>query len=174
MQHHLQIQIRIAQTVDRRDRRHHDHIAALQQCFGRGKTHLLDVFVHRSVFFDKGVGAGYVGFRLIVVVVRDKILDRILGKELFHLAVQLRRQRFVRCQHHGGPVQIGYHIGDGKCLARPGNAQQRLVCQAVFQALFQLADGLRLIAGRFEFGMQFENFTHGLGYPVEMCALRRP
>ncbi|MNE04660.1 hypothetical protein D3C80_971970 [compost metagenome] len=123
MQHHLQVQIRIAQAVNRRYRRHHDHIAAFQQRFRRRKAHLLDVFVHRGIFFDKGVGAGDVGLRLIVVVVRNEILDRILGKELFHLAIQLRRQSFIGRQHHGGPVEIGDHISDGECLARAGYAQ---------------------------------------------------
>lgn len=150
VQHHLQVKIRIACAVDRRHRRHHHHVAPFQQRLGGRKTHLLDVLVHRSVFFNEGVGAGHIGFRLVVVVVGDEIFHRILREKLFHLAVELRRQRLVRRQHHGRPIQIGYHVGDGECLARTGDPQQRLVRQAVFQPLFQLADGFRLIAGRFE------------------------
>ncbi|VTP65452.1 Uncharacterised protein [Leclercia adecarboxylata] len=90
----------------------HHYVTAFKQRLGRGQTHLLDMFVHRGIFFDKGIGARDVGFRLIVVVVRDEILHRIFGEELFHLAVQLRSQRFIWCQHHGRPLQIGDHVGD--------------------------------------------------------------
>ena len=87
MQHHFQIQIRIAQTVDSGDRGHHHHVATLQQRFGRRQTHLFNMFVHRRIFLDEGVRAWHVGFRLVVVVVRDEILHRVLREELFHFAV---------------------------------------------------------------------------------------
>ena len=55
VQHHLQVEIRVAQTVDSRYRSHHHHIAPLKQRFGRRQTHLLDMLVHRRILLDEGV-----------------------------------------------------------------------------------------------------------------------
>ena len=50
VQHHAVIFVRIAQTVNRRDRRHDDRVATFHQRFGRGQAHLLNVVVDRGVF----------------------------------------------------------------------------------------------------------------------------
>ena len=55
----------------------------------------VDFFVDLAVFFDKRVGAGNVGFRLVIIKVTDEIMDGVVRKEILELAVQLRRQRFV-------------------------------------------------------------------------------
>src|SRR3546814_1452302 len=67
---------------------------------------LLDVFVDRTVLVDEGVGARDVGLRLVVVVVRDEILDRIVREKLLELAVQLRRQGLVRRHDQRRPLQL--------------------------------------------------------------------
>ncbi len=161
VQHHLEIEIRIAQAVDRRHRGHHHHITTLQQRLGRRQTHLLDMFVHRGIFLDKRVGAGNVGFRLVVVVVGDEILHRVFREELFHLTIQLRRQRFVRRENHRRTLEIGNDVGNGEGFARTGNPQQGLVRQPVLQPLFQATNSLGLIPGRTESRIQFKRFTHG-------------
>ena len=116
MQHHFQIQVGIAQTVDGRYRSHHDNIATLEQRLGGGQTHLVDVFIHRGIFFDKGIGAGNVGFRLVVIVVGDKVLHRVFREERFHFTVQLRRQGFIRCQYHGWTLEVCNDVSHGKGL----------------------------------------------------------
>ncbi len=146
VQHHLEVEIRVAEAVDGRYRRDHHHITTLQQRLGRRQTHLLNVFVHRGIFLDKGVRARHIGFWLVVIVIRDEILDGILREELFHLAVQLRRQRFVGRQHHGGALQVSDNVGDGEGFPRTGHPQQRLVCQPIFQPFFKTTDRLRLVA----------------------------
>jgi len=123
MQHHLQIQVRIAQTVNGGHRRHHHHVAPFQQRFGGGQPHLFDVFVDRGVLLDEGVRTRHIGFGLVVVVVRNEILHRILRKKRFHFAIQLRRQRLVGRQHHGRPVKVGDHIGDGERFTGPRDPQ---------------------------------------------------
>ena len=71
----------------------------LEQRLGRRQAHLLDVLVDRGVLLDVGVGGRHVGFGLVVVVVRDEVLDRVVREELPELAVELRRQRLVVRQH---------------------------------------------------------------------------
>ena len=69
---------------------------------------------------------GDIGFGLVVVVVGDKILDRIIGKKGFKLLVELGGQGFVVGNHQRGPLHLLNHIGHRKGLARTGNPQQHL------------------------------------------------
>ena len=93
---------------------------------------------------------------MVVVVVRNEILDRILRKELAKLGIQLGRQRLIRRQYQRRAAAAGNHIGHGVGLARARDTQQRLVRQAVVQPFHQLGDGRWLIARRGERLMQPE------------------
>ena len=99
-QNHLVVFIRITDAVNRRNSRHNHHIAPLHQRFCAGKSHLLNVLIDRRIFFNKQIPLRHIGFRLIVVVVTDEILDRIQRKEITKLAVQLCCQRFVRRENN--------------------------------------------------------------------------
>ena len=74
-QHQLAVLARIAQAVDAGDRRHDDHVLALHQRGSGAQAQALDVFVDRRVFFDVRVRRRHVRFGLVVVVVRDEVLD---------------------------------------------------------------------------------------------------
>ena len=95
VQHHAVIRRRIAEAVDRRHRRDDDDVAALEQRLRGGQPHLLDVAVDRRVLLDVRVARGHVRLGLVVVVVRDEVLDRVVREELAHLAVELRGERLV-------------------------------------------------------------------------------
>ena len=77
------------------------------------------MFVHRGIFFDKGIRAWDVRFRLVVIVVRDEVLNRVFREERFHFAIQLSRQRFVRRQHHCRALQVSNDVGNGEGFPRP-------------------------------------------------------
>ena len=49
----------------------------------------------RRVLLDVRVRRRHVGLGLVVVVVRDEVLDGVVREELLELAVELRRQRLV-------------------------------------------------------------------------------
>ena len=53
--------------------------------------HPVDLFINGRVFLDITIGRGEIGFRLIVVVITDKILHRVLGEELRKLSIELSR-----------------------------------------------------------------------------------
>jgi hypothetical protein len=93
-----------------------------------------------------GVGARDVGFRLVVVVVGDEILDRVVREEVLELAVELRGERLVRRQDDGGALGLLDHLGHGEGLARAGDAEQHLVRSLALDALDEIAD--RRSAGR--------------------------
>ena len=60
---------------------------------------LVNLVVDGGIFFDVGVAGGYVGFRLVVVVVGNKVFNGIFRKKLFELSVELCRQGFVGRQN---------------------------------------------------------------------------
>ena len=84
---HRAIGLDRADTVDARHRRHDDHIVAFQQRAGGRMAHPVDLFVNLAFLLDEGVGARHIGFGLIVIVVADKILDRVIGEEALELPV---------------------------------------------------------------------------------------
>ena len=60
-----------------------------------GVAQLVDLVVDVGVFLDVGVGARDIRLRLVVVVVRDEVLDRVVREELLELGVELRGQGLV-------------------------------------------------------------------------------
>ena len=59
----------------------------------------LDFIIDGGILFDIRVRVGDVCLGLIVVVVRDKILDSVFREKLAELRAQLRGERFVVRQH---------------------------------------------------------------------------
>ena len=153
---HLRIGFHRADTVDAGHRGDDDHVVALEQRPCRGVAHPVDLLVDRGVLLDIGVGARDVGFRLVVVVIGDEILDRVVGEEALHLAVELCRQRLVRRQHQRRALHVLDHLGDGEGLAGPGDAEQHLVPLALAQRPVKLFDRLRLVARGLVLGNQVE------------------
>ena len=95
-QNHLVILGRIADTVDGRDRRDDHYVAPLHQAFRGRQAHLLDMFVDRGIFFDKQVTLRNVCLRLVIIVVRNEVFDRVVREKLAKFGIELRRQGFVR------------------------------------------------------------------------------
>src|SRR5215471_214898 len=115
-------------------------------------AHLIDVLVDGCIFFNVGIRSWDIGFWLIVIVVADKILHRIVRKELRKFAVELRCQRLVRGEDQGRLLHPRNHRGHGVRLPRPGYPEESLVLDAAVDALDQCLDGLRLITGRLKIG----------------------
>ncbi len=154
VQHHAEIRLRVAEAVDRRDRRDDDRVRAFEQRLGGRQPHLLDVGVHRGVLLDVGVGGRDVGLRLVIVVVADEVLDRVVGEELAELAVELGRERLVVRHHQGRALDPVDDVTDGEGLAGPRHSQQRLVRQAARESVDELFDRRGLVARRLVVGAQ--------------------
>ncbi len=148
VQDHAVVFRRIADAVDRRHRTHDHRVAPLEQRLRCRKPHLLDVVVDRGILLDVEVPRRHIGLGLVVVVVRDEVFDRVLRKELPELAVELRRQGLVRREHQRRPAEARDDVRHGEGLARAGDTQQRLEREAVVDALDELVDRFRLVAGR--------------------------
>src|SRR5256885_15479544 len=86
---------RSAEAVDARDRGDDHHVPALEERARRGMAHLVDLFVPGAVLLDVHVASGDIGLGLVVVVVRDEVLDGVLREELLELAIELGGERLV-------------------------------------------------------------------------------
>ena len=153
--HHALVFGGIAHRIDARERSDDDHIPPLAQRRRRAVAQTLDLLVDGGILFDIGVGRGDVGFRLIIIIVRDEILHRAVRKKLAELGAQLRGQRLVVGDDQRGALHA---LDDGSHrvgFARTGDTQQHLAGHAALHALCQRLDGLRLIALRLE--RRFEN-----------------
>ena len=104
------------------------------------------MFVYVGVLLDVGVGPRQVGFRLVVVVVADEVLDGVGGEELLELRRELGRQRLVVGNHQRGALDPLHDAGHGEGFAAAGDAHERLMAYAVLDGLRQPVDGLGLIA----------------------------
>ncbi len=116
-----------AQAVDAGHRGDHDHVAPHEEGRGRGVTQTVDLVVDGRVLLNVGVRRRQVRLGLVVVVVRDEELDPVLGEELPQLGGELGGQRLVGLDDEGRPLDLLDHPGDGRRLARAGDALQRLV-----------------------------------------------
>ena len=142
-----EIVLRRTDAIDARDARHDDDIPSGQQRPGGGLPQPVDLVVARRVFLYIGVTSRDIGFRLVVVVVADEVLDGVLRKEGAELAAQLGRQGLVRRHDQRRPLDLLDHLGDDHGLARAGDTHQDLVFLAPVDPFGQLFDRLRLTAG---------------------------
>ena len=97
----VQIGLRRAQAVDARHRRHDHDIAPRQQARRRGVPQPLHIVVDRAVLLDVGVGLRDVRLGLVVVVVRDEVLDGVVRQHLPQLVGELGGQCLVRAPSPG-------------------------------------------------------------------------
>ena len=147
---------RAAQSVDTGDGADYDNVISPHKGCRSGQTQLVDLIIDRRVLLDIGVSLGHIGLRLVVIIVGNKILYRILREKFLEFSVELRGKRLVMRDDESRLLQVLYDVGHGKCLARTGNAEQRLCLVALPESLRQSLDCLRLIAGGLIFRMKLE------------------
>ena len=155
-QQHAVIGFRRAQAVDAADGGDDDAVAALEQRPGGGKTQLVELVIDGGFLLDVNVAGGYVGFRLVIVVIRYEVFDRVVGEEALELVVKLGGQSLVVGQDQRRAIEPLDDLGHGEGLARAGHPQQHLVLFTVRQAAAERLDGRALVALRLVIAVQFE------------------
>ena len=86
-------------------------------------TKLIDLIVDSAVLFNIGIGIRDIRLRLIVIIVRNKILDRILREEFFKFRAELCCQYFIVRQYQRRPVNLLDNVRHRKSFAGTGYAQ---------------------------------------------------
>ena len=116
----------------------------------------VDLGVDAGVFFNVGIAYRQVGFRLIIVVIRHKIMHGIGGEERAVLLCQLSRKCLVVSDDQGRLFDLGNNVGNGKRLPRTGNPQERLSRQPAPESVQQPRNRLRLVAVGRELGLELK------------------
>ena len=147
-QQHAVIGLRRSQAVNAAHRRDDDAVAALEQRLRGREAQLVKLVVDGRFLLDVDIGRGNVGFRLVIVVVGDEVLDRVVREERLELVIELRRQSLVVRQNQRRPIELLDDLGHRVRLARTGHAQQHLVLLAIEDAPRQRLDGRSLVALR--------------------------
>ena len=140
--------LRRPEPVDARDGRDDHDVASREERRRRGEPEPRDVVVLRRVLLDVEVGLRDVRLGLVVVVVRDEVLDRVGREELAELVAELRRQRLVVGDHERRLLDLLDDPGHRRRLAGACRAEQRLVLLAGAKAGSDRLDRLRLVARR--------------------------
>jgi hypothetical protein len=143
---HVLVVAGIADAVDAGDGRDDDRVGALEQALRRREPHLLDVLVDRRVLLDVEVARGNVRLGLVVVVVRDEVLDRVLREELAEFGIELRGERLVGRDDERGPPGARDDVRHRVGLPRARHAEERLEREPVVEPLHELRDRLGLVA----------------------------
>src|ERR1700689_1309870 len=146
--HHSVIGLRGAEAVNTRDGSHDDDVATFEERTRGAHAQLVELIVDGGLFFDVGVARRDVGFRLVVIVIADKILDGVIGKERAKFVEKLGGQSFIVRQDDGGAIDFLDPLRHGECFAGAGDAENDLLAFSVFYSAEELGDGFGLVAAR--------------------------
>ena len=111
---------RVRHTIEAGDRRNDNDILPPRQQRSRcTQAEFIDLVINRQILFYISIRCRQVGFRLVVIVIRDEILDGIVREECLELAIQLGSEGFVMTQYQGRFLHFLDHIGDSESLSGP-------------------------------------------------------
>ncbi len=146
---HISVCLGGAEAEDAGNGCYHHGVGPGQQRTGGRVPQTIDNLVDGTVFLDICVGLGQVGFRLVIVIVRDKILNRVFREKTFEFVEKLGSEGFVWRDHQGWSFGTLNHVGKGEGLAGPRHTQQDLFAASLQEASGQVINGGGLIsAGR--------------------------
>ena len=136
-----------AEAEDRGHGGDDDDIAAREDGGGRRVAQAVDLLVDRRVLLDVEVLARDVRLGLVVVVVRDEVLDRVVGEERPELVAELGGQRLVVRHDERRALDALDDARHRHRLAGTGGAQEGDHPVASGQRCRGFVDGPRLVGG---------------------------
>ena len=88
---------------------------------------LINLLVYIYLFLNIGVSARNIGFRLVVVIIADKVFYGVIGEEFLELGAELGGQGLVVADYQSRSLHPLNSISHDKGLTAAGNPQQCLV-----------------------------------------------
>ena len=145
---HAVISLRRSQAVDAAYRSDNNAVAPLKERPRGGEPELVQLVIDGGFFFYINVAGRDVGLGLIVVIIRNEILNCIVRKELLKFMIELRSQSFVVRQDQRRAIELLNHLSHSVGLARTSYSEQHLVLLAGINAMGELVYGACLVAFR--------------------------
>ena len=86
-QHLLPVFIRITDTVNTGYRGYDHNILSVDQCCSCTVTHLVNIIVDRRILRYISISRCHICFRLVIIIIRNKIFYRIFRKKFLHFRI---------------------------------------------------------------------------------------
>jgi len=83
-------------------------------------SHLIDLLIDAGVLLNVSICLRDVGFRLVVIVIADKILYGVFGEKIFEFTIELSGQGFIGCHNKCRFLHPVYDLCNCISLAGPG------------------------------------------------------
>ncbi len=132
-------------------------------------TEFVNLVVDGTVLLNIGIRRRDIRLRLVVIIIGNKILNRVLGEELLEFFVELCSKGLVVHDNKGRTVQRLDDVCHREGLTGAGNAEESLELVALLESLHKVLYRLWLVAGRSEFTMKFEAFLRVLHECLQCC-----
>ena len=149
--YHFFVIKRVTDRINTRYGRNDNNISTLRQSRRCTVTKFVDFVIYSTVFFDISIGRRHISLRLIVVIIRNEILNCIFRKKFLKLGAKLCRKCFVMSQNKCRSVDFFNDICHCKSLARTCNAHKSLLFVASQNALCKFFNRLWLVPCRLKF-----------------------
>ena len=117
----------------------------------------IDFFIDRRFFLDIGSTLHDIGLRLIVVIVRDEIMNSIFWEKLFEFLSELGGEGFIVCHDERWTLEFRDDIRHGEGLSRARHSEKRLEIIARTDGGDEFLDGRSLIPSGGVWGVEGED-----------------
>ncbi len=87
---------------------------------------LINFIINGGILLDISISLRYIGLRLVVIIVTDKIFYGVFGKKLFEFRVELPGQGFIWCHNQGWALLLFNNLSHGKGFTGTSYPQEGL------------------------------------------------
>ena len=138
-------------------------------------AHPVDLFVDQRIFLNVGVTRWDVGLRLIIIVIANKVVNRIVREQFLKFAIELGGQGFVGCQNQCWPAGLSDQVGHRESFSRAGDAEKYLMAITPLETLAELLDRPRLVTRGSKVTLEDKSIVTGIvtGCRVTGCGICR-
>ena len=154
MQGHFGVMIGRTDTIDTRNRSDNNGVFARKQRNCGGMAQTVNFIIDGGIFFDVSIGASDIGFRLVVIEIRNKIMHLVLGEKFTELGIELSGEGFIMSKNQSRLLNISNEVSHSKSLTRPRHTEQSLLTNPHLKTTGELSNCRRLITGGLEFTMK--------------------
>ena len=102
-------------------------------------------FVYCSLFLDITISFRNISFWLIIIIIRNKIMNRILRKKFFKLKRKLSSKSFVMCNYKCWFLNFLNNICHCKCFSTSSNSPKSLEIFSIRNIFHYFVNSLLLI-----------------------------
>ena len=110
--------------------------------------HTINLLINRTVLFNKRIATRHVSLRLVVIIVRDKILNRVIREKRFKFTIKLRGERFIWRKNNRRALRTLNNMSHCKGFTRARSAKENLIRQPLLYPLNKGFDRIGLITCR--------------------------